>query len=289
MKTSKEMADSVFKIRDAYEEKQRKKRIIRRNAIYAVSTACMFGAIFIGIKYSYSMKHSIPEIVVIDSSEDTETTEDTHQTNKVTVSASTSSIHLNTESTKESKNNTVTEASTNNMTEAAETDIDLSTATETDTIKSDPDESTHNQTEPIVLQTEPIITEIKVSEITKPVSSGDTVVQNASTPSGDDSPIVGPEVIPATTDWDSLSMEKKYLEAILDSNIIYLSAEKELPSDMLDDFIAEVQMKGYDGEIEHNCIAKAYKIKEYSDNEAIAIKFDDSDKYYFYRFSTEKN
>lgn len=287
MKTSKEMADSVFKIRDAYEEKQRKKRIIRRKAIYAVSTACMFGAILVGIKYS-SMKHSIPEIAVVDTSEDTETIEDTHQTTKVTELASTSSIYSNTESTKGNNNDTVTEVSSNITIETAETDIDISTATETDTIKSDPDESTHNQTEPIVLQTEPIITETKVSEITKPVSSGDTVVQNAATPSGDDSSIVGPEVIPATTDWDSLSIEKKYLEAILDSNIIYLSAEKEFPSDMLDDFIAEVQMKGYDGEIEHNCIAKAYKIKDYSDNEAIAIKFDGSDKYYFYRFSTEK-
>lgn len=287
MKTSKEMADSVFKIRDAYEEKQRKKRIIRRKAIYAVSTACVFGAILVGIKYS-SMKHSIPEIAVVDTSEDTETIEDTHQTTKVTELASTSSIYSNTESTKGNNNDIVTEVSSNITIETAETDIDISTATETDTIKSDPDESTHNQTEPIVLQTEPIITETKVSEITKPVSSEDTVVQNAATPSGDDSPIVGPEVIPATTDWDSLSIEKKYLEAILDSNIIYLSAEKELPSDMLDDFIAEVQMKGYDGEIEHNCIAKAYKIKDYSDNEAIAIKFDGSDKYYFYRFSTEK-
>lgn len=289
MKTSKEMADSVFKIRDAYEEKQRKKRLIRRKAIYAVSTACMFGAIFIGIKYSSSMKHSIPELAVIDSSEDTETTEDTHQTNKVTESASTSSIYLNTESTKERTNYTVTEASTNNMAEAAETDIDIPTTTESDINESDPDEPIHTDSDPVSVHTEPVITEPKVSETTAQTSSGETIVQNAATPSGDDSPIVGPEVIPATTDWDSLSMEKKYLEAILDSNIIYLSAEKELPSDMLDDFIAEVQMKGYDGEIEHNCIAKAYKIKDYSDNEAIAIKFDDSDKYYFYRFSTEKN
>lgn len=285
MKTSKEMADSVFKIRDAYEEKQRKKRIIRRNAIYAVSTACMFGAIFIGIKYSYSMKHSIPEIVVIDSSEDTETTEDTHQTNKVTVSASTSSIHLDTESTKESKNNTVTEASTNNMTEVAETDIDIPTTTESDINESDPDEPIHTDSDPVSVHTEPVITEPKVSETTAQTSSGETVVQNATTPSGDDPPINDPQ----TTEWESLPIEKKYLEAALDNNIIYLSAEKEVPLDMIGDYLSEAQMKGYDGESEHLCQAKAYRIKDYSVNEAIAIKFDDSDKYYFYRFSTESN
>lgn len=289
MKTSKEMADSVFKIRDAYEEKQRKKRIIRRKAIYAVSTACMFGAIFVGIKYSSSMKHSIPEVAVVDTSEDTESTEDIHQTTNVTESGSTSSIYSNTDSTNGNNNSTVTEASSNKPTEAAETDIDNSSTTVTDINESNPDDPAQRQTEPISVQTEPIITETKISEITEFVSSGDTVVQNATTPSGDDSPIVGPEAIPSSTDWDSLPMEKKYLEAMLDSNVIYLYAEKELSSDMLGDFIAEVQMKGYDGEIEHLCKAKAYSIKNYSDNEAIAIKFDDVDRYYFYRFSTERN
>lgn len=285
MKTSKEMADSVFKIRDAYEEKQRKKRIIRRKAIYAVSTACMFGAIFIGIKYSSSMKHSIPEIAVIDSSEDTETTEDTHQTNKVTESASTSSIYLNTESTKERTNYTVTEASTNNMTEAAETDIDIPTTTESDINESDPDEPIHTDSDPVSVHTEPVITEPKVSETTAQTSSGETIVQNATTPSGDDPPITDPQSI----EWESLPIEKKYLEAALDNNIIYLSAEKEVPLDMIGDYLSEAQMKGYDEESEHLCQAKAYRIKDYSVNEAIAIKFDDSDKYYFYRFSTERH
>ena len=289
MKTSKEMADSVFKIRDEYEEKQRKKRIIRKKAVYAVSTACMFGAIFIGIKYTSSMKLNIPEVAVVDTTDTTENAEDTHQTTKVTGTAPTDSTYTNNESTKESKINNVTEASSTEPAENKETDTDTPTTEESDINEKETDEPTHIQTEPVSEKTEPIITETKAPEVTEPASSGDTVVQNATTPSGDDSPIVGPEAIPSTTDWDSLPMEKKYLEAILDGNIIYLYAEKELSSDMLGDFIAEVQMKGYDGEIEHLCRAKAYRIKDYSDSEAIAIKFDDSDKYYFYRFSTERN
>jgi hypothetical protein len=289
MKTSKEMADSVFKIRDEYEEKQRKKRIIRKKAVYAVSTACMFGAIFIGIKYTSLMKHNIPEVAVVDTTNATENIEDTHQTTKVTGTVPTDSTYTNTESTKESKINNVTEASSTEPTENKETDTDTPTTEESDINEKETDEPTHIQTEPVSEKTEPIITETKAPEITELVSSGDTAVQNSTTPSGDDSPIVGPEAIPSSTDWDSLPMEKKYLEAILDSNIIYLYAEKELSSDMLGDFIAEVQMKGYDGEIEHLCKAKAYSIKNYSDNEAIAIKFDDVDRYYFYRFSTERN
>ena len=285
MKTSKEMADSVFKIRDAYEEKQRKKRIIRRKAIYAVSTACMFGAIFIGIKYSSSMKHSIPEIAVIDSSEDTETTEDTHQTNKVTESASTSSIYLNTESTKERTNYTVTEASTNKPTEAIETDIDTPTAMESDINESGSDEPIHTDSEPVSVHTEPVITEPKVFETTAQTPTGETAAQNATAPS-----VVDPQIPePQSIDWETLPVEKKYLEAVIDNNTIYLSAEKEVPLAMIGDYLSETQMEGYDGEFNHLCRAKAYRIKDYSDSEAIAIKFDDSDKYYFYRFSTERN
>lgn len=285
MKTSKEMADSVFKIRDAYEEKQRKKKIIRRKAVYVVSTACMFGAIFIGIKYTSSMKHSIPEVAVVDTTDATESIEDTHQTTKVTGTVSTDSKYINTESTKDSKNNTVTEASTNKPTEAIETGIDTPTATEFDINESNPDEPIHTDSEPVSVHTESVITEPKVSETTPQIPSGETVVQNATSPSGGDSPITDPQSI----DWETLPIEKKYLKAVLDSNIIYLSVDKEVPLDILGDYLSEAQMKGYDGENEHSCIAKAYRIKDYSDNEVIAIKFDDIDKYYFYMFSTEIN
>lgn len=284
MKTSKEMADSVFKIRDAYEEKQRKKKIIRRKAVYVVSTACMFGAIFIGIKYTSSMKHSIPEVVVVDTTDATESIEDTHQTTKVTGTVSTDSKYINTESTKESKITSVTAASLTEPTETKETDTDKPNTAESEINENETDEPTHIQTEPVSEKTEPIITETKAPEITEPPSSGGTVVQNATTPSGDE---------PQTTtvppiSWDALPIEKRFTEAII-NNYIYLSSEKEVPSEMIGEFLADAEMKGFDGEKEHSCNAKAYRIKDYPDNEAIAIRFDDNDKYYFYRFSTERN
>ena len=285
MKTSKEMADSVFKIRDEYEEKQRKKRIIRKKAVYAVSTACMFGAIFIGIKYTSSMKHNIPEVAVVDTTDTTENAEDTHQTTKVTGTAPTDSTYTNNESTKESKINNVTEASSTEPAENKETDTDTPTTEESDINEKETDEPTHIQTEPVSEKTEPIITETKAPEVTEPASSGDTVVQNATTPSGEE---------PQTTTapplgWDALPIEKRFTEAIINNDIIYLSSEKEVPSEMIGEFFTDAEMKGFDGEIEHFCNAKAYRIKDYSDNEAIAIKFEDNDKYYFFRFSTERN
>lgn len=287
MKTSKEMADSVFKIRDEYEENQRKKRITIRKAIYVVSIACMFEAIFIGLKYSSSMKPRISEIAVVDSSENAVTSENTHQTTKVKESISTSSMYYNTESTKESKMNAVTE-----------TDIDIPTVAESDKNDNEFDELMYIHTEPISDKTEPVITETKVPEITEPTTlSGDTVVQNAIVPSGDtvvqNATVPSGEIlqitISSTNGWDNLSVEKKFTEAIINNDIIYLSSEKEVPSEMIGEYFTDVEMKGFDGKIEYFSNAKAYRIKDYSDNEAIAIKFDDSDKYYFYRLSTERN
>ena len=51
---------------------------------------------------------------------------------------------------------------------------------------------------------------------------------------------------------------------------------------MLDDCYAEAEMEGFDGTTEHRCKAKVFRINEYSDSEAIAIKFDSSEKYFFY-------
>ena len=74
MKTSKEMADSVFQIRDAYIEKKRKKIVYIKKTGYIVSVVCMFTIVFLGIKYSSSIKQDIPEVNIVDNSENMEGT-----------------------------------------------------------------------------------------------------------------------------------------------------------------------------------------------------------------------
>ena len=71
MKNSKEMADSVFMIRDAYLEKQRIRKVKLKKAAYIGSSVCMFGLILAGIHFIISDRQQVSDITVTDVSEST--------------------------------------------------------------------------------------------------------------------------------------------------------------------------------------------------------------------------
>ena len=72
MKSSKEMADSVFQIRDAYIEKRNKRRLYIKRTAFVTSTACMFVLVFVGIKLTMPERPpQEPDIGMIDTSDST--------------------------------------------------------------------------------------------------------------------------------------------------------------------------------------------------------------------------
>ena len=72
MKSSKEMADSVFRIRDAYIEKRNKRRLYIKRTAFVTSTACMFVLVFVGIKLTMPERPpQEPDIGVIGTSDST--------------------------------------------------------------------------------------------------------------------------------------------------------------------------------------------------------------------------
>lgn len=71
MKNSKEMADSVFMIRDAYLEKQRIRKVKLKKAAYIGSSVCMFVLVLAGIHFIISDRQQISDITVSDVSEST--------------------------------------------------------------------------------------------------------------------------------------------------------------------------------------------------------------------------
>lgn len=74
MKSSKEMADSVFRIRDAYIEKRNKRRLYIKRTAFVTSTACMFVLVFVGIKLTMpECPPQASDIEVIGTSDSTET------------------------------------------------------------------------------------------------------------------------------------------------------------------------------------------------------------------------
>jgi hypothetical protein len=70
MKSSKEMADSVFRIRDAYIEKRNKRRLYIKRTAFVASTACMFVLVIVGIKLTMPERPpQVPDIGVIGTSD----------------------------------------------------------------------------------------------------------------------------------------------------------------------------------------------------------------------------
>lgn len=124
MKTSKEMADSVFQIRDAYIEKKRKKIVYIKKAGYIVSVVCMFTIVFLGIKYS--IKQDIPEVNIVDNSENMEGTTVITQISSYTGQINITNNQKSTIVTKGSNITTFTETSVSNSTQNTEASFDVS-------------------------------------------------------------------------------------------------------------------------------------------------------------------
>ena len=299
MKTSKEMADSVFQIRDALNEKKKKRKIIAKKAVYIVSAACMFGGIFLGIRYSSSARKRTPDISVIDATENINETEYTSQTTVKEgqiVTESTQSTSIIKTGTTESKIYTssaektipTTETNTENNTENS----DESNITDTDDTEKPHDIRTETATHESIATTVSVSKEPETTvsfSINAPSTPGAINTENdgmiTATPAGEETNV---DSFPGSTKHDDRPVEIKYTEAVFHDKK-YKFTGKELDGDVIEDYIDEAEMKGYEGETELKCKAKAYILKDFDENTAIAIKFEDSEKYYVFAFSTYNN
>ena len=111
MKSSKEMADAVFMIRDEYLEKKRNRDMAVRKAVYIGSPVCIIslivaGAVFFGNNTAYVPPVSYPSEVVSDT--DTFSVSDTDADNSYSNSYSYSSIN----STSSNSSNTDSDSNT---------------------------------------------------------------------------------------------------------------------------------------------------------------------------------
>ncbi len=123
MKNSKEMADAVFRIRDACIEKRNKRRIIIKRAALVCSTACMFALVFAGIKIASPERPHGTGITVIEATEGTSVTvratEAKVTTLRTAATAAAESAVTAAAQTAEAPVTSVTEAATAPVTETA--------------------------------------------------------------------------------------------------------------------------------------------------------------------------
>ena len=292
MKTSKEMADSVFQIRDALIDKRKKRIILARKAVTAAAAACVMGGIFLGVRHIAPERNKRPDISLAEDTSVSEITTTSPASHTVTAAAKTTSGKA--ERTTESKtytsireNTSVTSAVTTEIAEennGADTEVSAERTDDTNDARTRPAATSQTRiTVTEVTKTTAVVTFAPTSETG---SHNDTSEQSV-TGASHDHPSTNEtheNVMPASVSWEDLPVEKQYTEAVIEDRK-YISAEKEVPEDMLGDYIDEIEMTGYDNE--HNCKAKAYRLKDCPESEAIAIRFEDSDKYYFYVIEKE--
>ncbi len=292
MKTSKEMADSVFQIRDALIDKRKKRIIMARKAVTAAAAACVMGGIFLGVRHIAPERNKRPDISLAEDTSVSEITTTSPASHTAAAKTTSGKAERTTESktyTSVRENTSVTSAVTTEIAEendGADTEVSAERTDDTNDARTRPAATSQTRiTVTEVTKTKAVVTFAPTSETGSHNDTSEQSVTGASHdhPSTNETQV---NVTPASVSWEDLPVEKQYTEAVIEDKK-YISAEKEVPEDMLGDYIDEIEMTGYDNETEHNCKAKAYRLKDYPESEAIAIRFEDSDKYYFYVIEKE--
>jgi hypothetical protein len=288
MKNDDEMFQSLLSRWDTYQEKKRKRMNVLKITVPVF--ACFCFVIVLGV--SYWQGRTEPPRISVQTEIIRQSTTSTLETTLLTTTASVHSVISTSLSTaSESTKSAMTEMTTTLDTTAATFSSDPITIAE-------PEYTTVCQTEiqvPVTTASVMIAETItvketvhsetgqSVSEMTAEPSTGYMCEQTETTGAGQ----IEIPTETASVKWEMLSIEKQYPIAQTDGEITYIYSGKTVPADMLEEYVCDANMEGTDGEIEHYCKAKAYKIKEYSESTALAILFDDSDVYYFYVFSAE--
>ncbi|MDE5768921.1 MAG: hypothetical protein K2H29_00785 [Oscillospiraceae bacterium] len=155
MKNSKEMADSVFKIRDFYLEKQRKRKRKLIKVAYIGSSVCIFGLTFMSIYFIVPNRQQILTITVPDVLENTSLSDmsenEIKDTNKVNEMIPTNSTSPEVEMQKSSDE--FVETRNHFATENSQIEAEVSQATENEPIQEEIIPSSDNNIEETISPT----------------------------------------------------------------------------------------------------------------------------------------
>lgn len=296
MKNYEEMARQVLEARDEYIRKKRKKQAMIRRYASVVSNFCFAVLIGFGVWHHMCELPRIP--TQIDTIEDTAgNTEPTTEPIITDISAesqtdpnTTSEQAIQGETTAESTKSSETEHffGTKKQTESEQRTEDQQTEQMTDDtpiIITDPVITVPVMTEPIV--TKPVMTEPEITESQTELSADVPATTESTVSSVPDSepPAEDPNINPNPLHWDEMTIDQQYNMAEFGEPIsYYMTAEKEVYSDEIDEFICMAYMSGYDfySDTYYHCEARVYQMKNHSNLEVIAIQFEGDDTYYLY-------
>ena len=283
MKSSKEMADSVFQIRDAYLEKKRKRNNRIKKASYIGSMFCLFGVILFGVHYMKPENNQIPMMTIPEVSSSTESTA---PSDELADNAMSNTKPAMTEAENETASNIETQeaASSDNLTEEQVTE-EHQDVTEQNDLAPESD----------IIMTEPI----QVDTVIPPVDSDhEDTVQNSDTeivsePQNDDNTSISTpddnadnfveeeDVYPEQLLFSDWTFEELYLTfPEIDMGRIYCCANQTLEKDMIDTPINVIGIMGDNGTSADVVI---YSVLGVDSQNEIAVQFAGRNDYIIYQ------
>ena len=262
MKTYKEMTQCVLAARDAYLLKQQRQRKILMRCIPAAAAACLMLIAGFGLKHRSTVPiPSVPQITEQTAAPESDRT-DTAQT---------------------------TAAQTVSEPEQTEAKTGMQTTITGEAMPDDPEISTETAVTAGQPVTEPNPTETQ-AEAAQPVTteqpSGVIPIAETSVPDGD-TQATGTN--PAPLLWDDMTICQQFNMAELGTPpVCYMSIDREAPADAVGARIETVYMSGYDfaSDTYHHCKAGAYRLREISETEMIAVQFENDTRFYLYAIAT---
>ena len=275
MKNSKEMADAVFRIRDACLEQQRRRKRIAGRIAAAGSAVCMLALVFIGIRYVQPAREPLPNTLLT-----TETAALTEQRSELQPEETapeteapilTHITPLQIETAGETSAETAAETSAESGQPADEQEASQQDPTEPPAA---PQDGSGHQPEPtdVPAQSDPLPTE-PIQQDPPPTTAQGSDVQAAS---------AGPhneEDRPPDTEPGFFPYELIFRRAELgETPVIYQTAEKPVEPELIREELGEVKLFGDVQEY----TGKAFRIEGYPPEEAIAVQFEENGGYYFY-------
>ena len=290
MMTYKEMAENVLEARDRYEEKKRRRGIVMRRCIPAVTGLCAaIVAVVVMLRMPSDKIPDKPDIIIAETTSVTSYTEETTAlssadvTSSVTVPDVTTSAKTTPAEKKDTVTTTAETSSTDGKTSSNEkesrpagkttTTAAKTTSVSKKTTTSAPQKAT--TTAPKQTTTVPIVTTIP----TFTTGSSQVVPGGGEPPPG-----IGGGGGPVDTGGTAGERPDRFYTFGNMDDRRYCAYDLSLPYDMTGSCIGSIELEAYDPEKGEMCFmtASVYSIIGYSPQQIIAVHFPESGGYYLY-------
>lgn len=250
MKDYRQIADTVFKKRDEYLEKQKIRRYKTRTAVSVCSALCVFAVCI------FFSKNDKPVLETVNSNTEYSALQDETVTHMIT--------NINSEKYSRTIKKATEPTSQATVSETAETLITVSENNE-------PDIENGNM---------PVLT---VTDIVTDISSGTVPVSQKITVSITDATTAETSEYYEIPKWDEKEIYEKFTEISFDGSV-YCTRTKEISADCVNEYITSITAKGYDIYTDKifSINAEVFSIYDISSGCAVAVKFETNDKYFVY-------